>query len=57
MILEKEKLVIKGTDLELEILRGRRLMMSENTEEWCSPPGLVFQVELTEAIKALPLIS
>lgn len=47
VILEKEKLVIKGNDLELEILQGRPLMMSENTEEWSSPPGLVFQVELT----------
>lgn len=47
VILEKEKLVIKGNDLELEILQGRPLMMSENTEEWSSPTGLVFQVELT----------
>lgn len=47
VILEKEKLVIKGNDLELEILQGRPLMMSENTEEWSSLPGLIFQVELT----------
>ena len=47
MILEKGKSVIKVTDLELETLRVRQFMMSENTEELSSLPGLIFQVKLT----------
>lgn len=47
MFLEKGKFVIKVTDLELEALRGRQFMMSENAEELSSLPGLIFQVELT----------